>query len=101
MIKKLKVGIVYSNKLKDYDFGLGHPFRGDRFERFMTYFKDRHFDTEKFEIIINEELANNEDLYLWHKKEYIQTLQKASAGVPVENLMKFVSSDNINPKTRK
>jgi acetoin utilization protein AcuC len=101
MMKKLKVGIVYSDKLKDYDFGLGHPFRGDRFERFMAYFKNRHFDTEKFEIILNEELASNEDLFLWHKKEYIQALEKASAGVSIDNLMKFVSSDNINPKTRK
>jgi hypothetical protein len=34
----MKVGIIYSNKLKNYDFGPGHPFRGDRFESFMFYF---------------------------------------------------------------
>jgi acetoin utilization protein AcuC len=97
----VKVGIVYSEQLKNYDFGLGHPFRGDRFRRFMSYFDATLSKSDRFEVFMNEEAAGDEDLELWHTKDYIQAMQAASAGKSVSNLWKYISGDNMNPKTRK
>lgn len=97
----MKVGIVYSEQLKNYDFGLGHPFRGDRFRSFMSYFDATLSKSNRFEVFMNEEVAGDEDLELWHTKDYIEAIQAASAGEGVSNLWKYISGDNINPKTRK
>jgi acetoin utilization protein AcuC len=96
----MKTGIIYSNKLKNYDFGSGHPFRGDRFESFMSYFNTELSESGKFEILLNEEAASDNDLELWHTKDYIQAMQRASAGLEVSNLLNYISGDNVNPLTR-
>jgi acetoin utilization protein AcuC len=96
----VKTGIIYSNKLKDYDFGEGHPFRGDRFESFMSYFNTEFGKSSKFEVIFNEEAASDADLELWHTKDYIQAIKNASAGLEVSDLLRYISVDNVNPLTR-
>lgn len=93
--------MVYSRQLKNYDFGLGHPFRGDRFGSFMSYFDATLSKSDRFEVFMNEEAASDEDLELWHTKDYIQAMQAASSGKSVSNLWRYISSDNMNPKTGK
>ena len=34
--------ILYREELKEYDFGPGHPFRGDRYEIFPRFLKDQN-----------------------------------------------------------
>ena len=34
----MKVGIICSKRIKNYDFGVGHPFGGDRSENFFSFF---------------------------------------------------------------
>jgi acetoin utilization protein AcuC len=96
----VNIGVIFSDKLKNYDFGPGHPFRGDRFKKFMSYFNKTLRKSNRFEVFLNEEPASNEALELWHTKEYIQAMQKASTGIRVPNLMRYISIDNTNPKTR-
>lgn len=96
----MKVGIIYNNKLKNYDFGIGHPFRGDRFESFMSYFNKILSGSGRFKVIFNEDSASNKDLELWHTRDYIQAMQAASAGEYVSNLYRYISWDNMNPTTR-
>lgn len=96
-----EIALIYSEELKNYDFGPGHPFRGDRFESFMTYFQEKLGKNDRFEIVMNDKTASDEDLMLWHKKEYIEAIQKASAGSPVSNIWRFISGDNVNPQTQK
>jgi acetoin utilization protein AcuC len=97
----VKTGILYSNQLRYYDFGSGHPFRGDRFERFMSFFNKELGKSGKFEVLLNEEAACDDDLELWHTKEYIQAMKRASAGFEVPDLLKYISGDNVNPLTRR
>jgi acetoin utilization protein AcuC len=97
----LKIGIVYSKQLRNYDFGIGHPFRGDRFKRFMSYFEATLSKSGRFKVFMNEEAAGTEDLELWHSRDYIQAMQTASMGKSVSNLWKYISGDNVNPKTGK
>ncbi len=96
----MKIGIIYSDKLKNYDFGLGHPFRGDRFSSFMSYFRTKLSKSGRFKVFLSDEPVSNKDLELWHTKDYIQAMQKASAGARVSNLLRYISLDNINPTTR-
>ncbi len=96
----MKVGIICSDKLKNYDFGPGHPFRGDRFRSFMSYFNTTLGKSGRFEIFLNEDSASNKDLELWHTRDYIQAMQTMSTGKRVSNLLRYLSWDNMNPTTR-
>ena len=65
----MKIVLLYSNKLKNYDFGPGHPFRGDRFEIFLSYFNKILLKSNKFEVFLNEESASDDELAFWHTRE--------------------------------
>ena len=93
----MKTIIIYSDELKNYDFGEGHPFRSNRFERFLELFKEKLGKDKRFELIENIALATDEELKLWHSKDYIKAMQDASQGKNVSNLFRFISRDNINP----
>ena len=97
----MKTIIIYSDELKNYDFGEGHPFRSNRFERFLELFKEKLSKDKRFELKKNITLASDEELELWHSKDYIKTMQDASQGKAVSNLFRFISGDNINPSTKK
>lgn len=97
----MKIGLLYSDALKEYDFGPGHPFRGDRFERFISHFKETIYENGKIDLLTKNKLASNKDLLLWHNKDYIKAMQNASIGNPVKNYSKFVSGDNLNPLTKR
>jgi acetoin utilization protein AcuC len=95
------IGILYSRELKNYDFGPGHPFRGDRYQRFIDYFNTTLKETGKFEVVTRDDAASDSELSLAHEKDYIQALQEASSGKPVSNLWRYISGDNVNPRTRR
>ncbi len=95
------IGILYSRELKDYDFGPGHPFRGDRYQRFIDYFNMTLKETGKFEVVTRDDAASDSELSLAHEKDYIQALQEASRGKLVSNLWRYISGDNVNPRTRR
>jgi len=97
----MKTIIIYSNKLKNYDFGEGHPFRSDRFEKFLELFREKLGKDERFKLIENITLATDEELKFWHSKDYIKTMKDASQGKAVSNLFRFISGDNVNPSTKK
>ena len=97
----MKTVIIYSDELKNYDFGEGHPFRSDRFEKFLELFKEKLSKDKRFELTKNLALATDEELSLWHSKDYISTMKDASEGKAIPNLFRFISGDNVNPFTKK
>ncbi len=97
----MKTTIIYSKKLKNYDFGEGHSFRSDRFEKFLELFKEKFGKNESFELSENITLATDEELKLWHDEDYIEAMKEASQGKDVSGLFRFTSQDNINPITGK
>ena len=62
--------IVYTDDIKGYDFGPGHPFRSDRYVNFMNLLRAK---VEGFEEI-EPRRASDEDLLLVHDKAYIDSL---------------------------
>jgi len=97
----MKTIIIYSDELKNYDFGEGHPFRSDRFKKFLELFKEKLGKDKRFELTENITLATDEELKLWHSKDYIKIMKDASQGKAVSNLFRFISGDNVNPSTKK
>ena len=95
----MKTAIIYSEELKNYDFGAGHAFGSDRFENFLKLFKEKLGNNKKFELIKNNELATDEELELWHTKDYIRVLGAASKGLVLANLSRFISQDNRDFRT--
>ncbi len=70
----MSLAIVYSPQMKNYDFGPGHPFRGDRYDNFMRLLKEKVSDFE----VVEPRYASDEEILLVHDKGYIDFLESAS-----------------------
>jgi acetoin utilization protein AcuC len=66
-----ELAILYGEELREYDFGAGHPFRGERYPKFFRFLCENLSDAHYKYEIINAEKAADEDLLLICKKEYI------------------------------
>ncbi|MDM7998870.1 MAG: acetoin utilization protein AcuC [Dehalococcoidia bacterium] len=80
--------IVYSDEIRGYDFGPGHPFRSDRYANFMRLLRsslDAHREIEP-------RCASDEELMLVHDKAYIDALLAASDGAWLRS-SSFMSPD--------
>jgi len=64
------VTIVYQEGLKEYDFGPGHSFRGDRYEIFPKFLKENLTEDGIYQIF-KAASASDEDLGLICQKDYI------------------------------
>ncbi|HTY81835.1 MAG TPA: histone deacetylase [Dehalococcoidales bacterium] len=65
----MTVAILYREELKDYDFGIGHPFRGDRYPAFFQFLKASL--PEKYYDVISAEPATLEELLKVCDRDYI------------------------------
>jgi acetoin utilization protein AcuC len=66
----MTLAILYREELKEYDFGPGHPFRGDRYEIFPKFLQEKmpakgHYQFQK------ADWASDDDLLLICRREYI------------------------------
>jgi acetoin utilization protein AcuC len=67
----MTMAILYREELKEYDFGPGHPFRGDRYEIFPRFLREKLPENDHYRIL-PAEWATDEDLLLICQKEYIE-----------------------------
>ena len=89
------IAILFREELKEYDFGIGHPLRGDRFESFPEFLKQNFKDSYK---IIPANAVKDEDLYLICDKDYIEFNKKFFNTSYHENYYEFYqfhSRDNL------
>jgi acetoin utilization protein AcuC len=75
----MTLAIAYSDRMKGYDFGPGHPFRSDRYTRFMDLLREK-VGASNFEVA-EPEYATDEELLLVHDRSYIDFLQADSKTV--------------------
>ena len=66
----MAIGILYREEIKEFDFGPGHPFQGDRFEIFPRFLRENLAEDDNYRIIAAEP-ASEEDLLLICQREYI------------------------------
>ncbi len=91
--------ILYRQELKEYDFGPGHPFRGDRYEIFPRFLRENLPEDDNYRVLEAEKAAD-EDLFRICRKEYIDFTrdfyQAASAGLSyLGQFSRFQSGDNF------
>jgi acetoin utilization protein AcuC len=67
----MTVAILYRDELKEYDFGPGHPFRGDRYELFPTFLKTRLSFDDTYRILSTDP-ADEDDLQKICDPDYVQ-----------------------------
>ncbi|MFC2002329.1 histone deacetylase family protein [Chloroflexota bacterium] len=66
----MAIGILYREELREYDFGPGHPFRGDRFEIFPRFLQNNLAEDDNYRIL-HANPASEEDLLIVCEKDYI------------------------------
>ncbi|RLC94004.1 MAG: histone deacetylase [Chloroflexi bacterium] len=86
----MTIAVVYSDGIREYDFGPGHPFRGDRYATFIRLLHERLTDDD-FELV-EPRYANDDELLLVHDQLYIDFLEGASKGVWLPSY-RFLSPD--------
>jgi acetoin utilization protein AcuC len=69
-----KTAISFNEKLKQYDLGEGHPFRGDRFINAMNFFESQGLFNTSEVTIIQPRPATMEDLLRVHDKDYVNLI---------------------------
>ena len=95
----MAIGILYREELKEYDFGPGHPFRGDRYQVFPPFLKERVAEDDTYRIL-EAEPASDEDLLLICQQEYIDATREfyraANLGLSYSGeFFRFQSGDNL------
>ena len=68
--------IVYHEGVADYDFGPGHPFRGDRFPHFMGLVQEHDLLADHGVRLVEPYAAGDPDLLLAHDEDYIRMVER-------------------------
>jgi acetoin utilization protein AcuC len=95
----MPVAILYRDELKEYDFGSGHPFHGDRYESFIILLKKRLLPDNYYQILAAEWASENDLLhicdedYIHFSKEYYQAAHAGWISY-YENYSRYQSPDN-------
>jgi acetoin utilization protein AcuC len=94
----MAIAILYREELKEYDFGSGHPFRGDRYEIFPKFLRENLPEDDHYRIL-KAEWATDEDLSLICQKDYIDFtrdyFKAANLGLSFDGkFYRFHSADN-------
>jgi len=95
----LPLAILYRPELKEYDFGPGHPFRGDRYEIFPRFLRQNLPEDDNYRFL-EAPAANDDDLLLICDKEYIDVTREYYRAVHLNepypaNFYTFQSGDNL------
>ena len=79
-----RLSFVYHGGSLNYDFGWGHPFRSDRFTRFMSLIGERGLLEDPRVDLVEPEAATERDLLLVHTEDYLEYVRlRAEANTPL------------------
>jgi acetoin utilization protein AcuC len=93
------LAILFSPELKEYDFGPGHPFRGERYKVFPR-FLSHSLRQEGNYVFLSADPATDDDLLMICDREYIDVTREyfraAHLGLAYpSNFYEFHSGDNL------
>lgn len=72
----MKLGLSYHKKFKQFDLGLGHPFRGDRFPKAMNFFRKKSFLNLPDLVLLDVKPASKKDLLRAHSREHVDLISR-------------------------
>ena len=95
----MPLAILYSEELKEYDFGPGHPFRGDRYEIFPIFLREHLAEDDNYKIL-EAAPAVDEDLWLICSNDYVEFtrdyFKAANLGLShLGSFSRYHSGDNL------
>ena len=93
------MAILFREELQEYDFGPGHPFRGDRYPLFYRFLRE-HLPQNDNYAIIEAEPARDSDLLLICQKDYVEFTTEYYKAANLEinyptPIYQYHSGDNI------
>ncbi|MCW4020638.1 MAG: histone deacetylase [Candidatus Bathyarchaeota archaeon] len=68
----MRACISYHEKFSQYDLGVNHPFRGDRFIKAKTFFDEKKLSKSPNVFFMKPKPAVREDLLKIHTKDYVE-----------------------------
>ncbi len=93
----MKTAFIYSDSFSDFDYGTSHPLRTFRlkltYELIKAYGLHSHPDLKFFEA----EPARDEDLLMFHQKDYLDVLNAVNSGAPVAAAAAYGLGPGDNP----
>ncbi len=95
----MAVAILYQEALKEYDFGSGHPFHGDRYAMFIDLLKKRLAPDHVYQILTAPP-ASAEDLALICDQDYIDFVREYYHAMAFgwigyfQGVSRYLSADN-------
>ncbi len=92
--------LIYSDKLANFDFGSGHPFKPARARQMRELLTRYALTEETGQQVIAPEPIREELLYLFHTREYIDLLKKSDQGVFTLDMLKAGIGTDDNPVVR-
>ncbi len=95
----MAIAILYQEGLKEYDFGPGHPFRGDRYVNFSRFLRQNLAGDDAYRIL-EAAPAGDEDLRLICSEDYIRFTRDYYRSVylgesPPGDFFRYHSADNL------
>ena len=95
----MPLAILYRPELREYDFGPGHHFRGDRYDTFPAFLRKNVPEDDNYRFIAAP-AATEEDLLLICDKDYIDVTREYFRAMHLgltypANFYEFQSSDNL------
>ncbi|UCE16145.1 MAG: hypothetical protein JSV12_00540, partial [Candidatus Bathyarchaeota archaeon] len=72
----MKVGVTYHEKFGQYDLGLDHPFRGDRFVNAMRFFEEQGLFRFSQVIVLEPRSITKQDLLRVHDENYVDLIYR-------------------------
>ncbi|MGC8939834.1 MAG: histone deacetylase family protein [Candidatus Bathyarchaeia archaeon] len=74
-----KTVITFHEKFRQYDLGEGHPFRGDRFQNAISFFKNQGLFRLHEITMVEPKPASREDLLRVHSEDYVDLISRLAA----------------------
>ena len=95
----MAIAILYREELREYDFGPGHPFRGDRYEIFPRFLMQKLNEDDNYRFV-QAEPATDEDLLSICDRHYIETTRQyyraSHLGLSIDgSFHRYHSADNV------
>lgn len=95
----MPIAILYREELKEYDFGPGHPFRGERYIQFYQFLREYLPEDNNYRVV-KADWASEEDLFLICQKDYIEVTKEYYKAAHLDlnyggPIYRYHSGDNI------
>ena len=96
--KSMTIALLYSDGLKEYDFGPGHSFRGERYQVFSRFLRNNLAEDGNYRII-EAQPATDDELLRICDRDYINFTRDfykaANLGIPFDGqFYRYHSADN-------